>query len=174
MIRFDAHDDDDLAHETLPSWNVAVPLIMAVAAIVVAGFGLAITYMSALLSLGDLAGARWWAALTYLVSVHLLFAFEFGQLRRFLRANRNTPMPSCRQLRSDLAGGRAWVARLGLALLALFAWAHLSATSWPTAVAATIPLVSLLSLDIVSWGIRPAQRALDWMLQQLPPAGGAP
>lgn len=173
MIRFDDHDDDELAHETW-SPRLVVPLMVAVVAIVVAGGGLVLTYVSALLSLGELAGARWWAAFIYLASIHLLLVFEFGQLRRFVRANTNIPLPSCRGFRSDLVSGRAWVARLGLVLLALFAWTHLRAAGWPTGVAVAIPLASVLGLDIVGWGTWPARCVLDWMPQRYPPDGGAP
>lgn len=172
MIRFDDHDDDDLTHEVW-SPRVVVWVMVAAAAIMVAGGGVAITYVSALLSLGDLAGVRWWAALTYLVSVHLVVVFKFGQLRRHVRANMNVPPPSCRELRSALASGRAWVTRLGLALLALFAWALLLATSLPPAIVVAIPLVCVLSLDIMGWGTWPAHRVLASIAQQFPPAGGA-
>ena len=172
MIRFDDHDNDDLTHE-MWSPRVVVWVTIAAVAIMVAGGGVAITYVSALLSLDDLAGVRWWAALTYLASVHLVFVFEFGQLRRHIRRNMNVPVPSCRELRSTLASGRAWVTRLGLALLALFAWAHLLATSFPAAVIVAIPLVCVLSLDIMGWGTWPAHRVLASITPQFPPAGGA-
>lgn len=103
------------------------------------------------------------AAVAYLFSFHLTAVVEGGQPRRAVCASwrPDDPVSSLRQLLSDVNSRPAWVTRLGLALLGLFASVHLLATSLPTAIAAAIPLVAVVSLDIAGPATWPARHVTE-------------
>jgi hypothetical protein len=159
-------DAEDHAAEAA-SWamiRVALgPLAVALMAMLIAGAGLVAAYLSALWSLFDLHGVRWWAAAAILVAGHVLAVARFGRLFRAVRAAEDQPLPSGRELLAALNSRRAWLTRLALALLVLLALAHLLAVHRPAVFVVGIPLTAMFSMEIVALGIWRARGIAAWL-----------
>jgi hypothetical protein len=138
------------------AWSAAAktsigPLLVLGLSCLLFGAAFLFTLISAGLSLYDLHGWMWWAAIATMALEGIWAMRELFPAVRALRAGpQNGGEPTLRTTLAQLASRDAWLTRLITAPVAVLAAVHWTAVSVPIVLAVSLAIVGWLALDILS------------------------